>query len=615
MLPLRRILPRRFASETGGSVTVETLIIFPMLAWALTATVVFFDGFRTRTQSQAAAQVVGDLLSREANMFTVAYLEGMNNVYDYLAGSRLPTRLRVSSVIWNSTLEQNALQWSYGTRGLAPLPPETFQDLAEGDYQTLVARFGNASGFSFASAAAQAPVEWLADRIPPILPGEAMILVEAFALWSPFASVGVGEMRFAPIVATRPRFSPWINMEGAVPVFPEADYEVVFAGYTPVVPVGVPPEPVDPPPSGNTVVTQNFNTGTPSGWSNTTTTATQVTGINTYLGPFSNETWTTPLTLPVNLGSADRASARIEFDLLILDSWDGYDTTWAEPEGDVLQFLINGVPIASNVFVNWSGGWSDNTRTSTVNHEGAVYSVTLTRTQSGTNFAGNPSCTESWCIDSIWRAVIDIQAPPQNFTLGFAARLQGVGDESFGIDNFSITWGSGSRQPAAFTANAGNMLSADPHTRFRRYSGCPDTRIATNWLTIRQTDLSGPVRFRREVGGSQRLRDCPGIAEGDRFFSAQPAFVLNYINDAGSNGSSNGQRLRIRMDDGDDGDDCNSVILLRDPNGQLMFNNNLRNFGDNAGLALGNAPTGLYHVFLGRHQNGTCRTDVIIERY
>lgn len=609
MKTLARLLPFRFAAESRGSVTVETLIIFPTLAWALAATVVFFDGFRSRNQTQVAAQVVADLLSREANMFTTAYLEGMNDVFDFLADARFPTRMRISSVMWNSALEQNALQWSYGTRGLAPLPPETFGDLAEGDYETLVARFGTQEGFTFASAAAQAPAPWLAERIPPVLPGEALIMVESFAMWSPFANVGVGRMRFNPIVVTRPRFSPWINLEGAIPIFPESDYEVTFAGYTPPAPEQLPePVPEPPPQPNNVVANQDFNTGTATGWSSQQQTATNQAGINTYLGPFGGGTWTTPVTRTLDLGAADRSSARVEFDLIIIDSWDAYSTEWAAVEGDIFQILIDGVPISSEPFAHALSGFTENARTSTVNHEGAVYSVQMTRTQSGTNFTGS-----SW-NDQIWRVTLDIQAPPQLLTLGFAARLtQDLADEAFGIDNFRVTHESGTRVPASFVANSGHMTGTDPHTRFRVYTDqCPQAAIGANWLTVRNTNLASALSFQRRAGGTRSLNSGCNLGVTGGRISAQPTLVLNYTNDG--NGS-NGQRLRLRTHDNNNGQSCDSTLLVRDPFGQYWFNDDISSSNYNSRLNLGHAATGTYAIWMGRFSSGFCNTQLVLERY
>ena len=603
----RRLLPHGFARETRGSVTVETLIIFPILAWALVATVVFFDGFRTRNQTQVAAQIVADLLSREPNMFTTAYLEGMNEVFDFIADARVPTRLRISSVMWSSAEQRNTLQWSYGTRGLMALPPETFEDLQNGAYQTLVARFNASDGTGFSAGANQAPAPWLADRIPPVLPGEALIVVESFAIWSPFANVGVGQMRFAPVVVTRPRFSPWINLEGAVPVFPEEDYEVPIAGYYPRPPEQLPDPVPPPPPPRNVAANQDFSTGA-AGWSNTTTTTSSVAGINTFLGPFGGETWASPITRRVDLGAADRASARIEFDLLVIGGWDHFDPAWSHPEGDVFQIRINDTTISSDTFASWTGWYPDNNRTATVNHEGAVYTIAMTRTRGPEQLLGG--CCERWQPDSIWRVTVDIQAPPQVMTIGVSMRSEtNVRDEAFGIDNFRVTWQTGTRTPAPFTANAAAMVGLDPFTRFRTYSGCPQAAIATNWMTMRNSQL-WPINFRRRAGGTQALAACGVIGGG--FIQAQPTMVMNYVNDGDG---QNRQRLRIRTNDGNNGNTCDSTLLVRDPDGRFWFNNNLPGFGSNAGLNMGHAPTGAYTIWLGRRSSGFCTTGLIFERY
>ncbi len=601
---------RGFCRDSGGAVTIETLIVLPLMFWALVATLVFFDGFRSRNQTQVAAQTVADLLSREANMFTINYLEGMNDVFDFISDTRFPTRMRISSIIWNSTDEINALQWSYGTRGLSPLPEDTFTLLAAGDYATLQTRFGTSEEFSFAGSAAQAPQANLAERIPPVLPGEALILVESMALWSPWFNVGLGRIRFDPVVVTRPRFTPWVHLEGSIPVYPEDNYEVAIAGYVPSLPEPE-PEP-EPEPTGPTVVVNtSFDAGVPADWSHTAVTTTSRPGTGSYLGRFGGETWTNPVTYGVNLG-APMATARIEFDLLIIDSWDGYNPQYADPEGDVLSILIDGTPITVDSFWHETGRFTDNDRYARVSHlphAGSVYTVNMTRTQSGTNFSG----ASNW-HDQIWRVTIDVEAPPESFTLGFSARLsQAINDESFGIDNFSITATPGTPALPDFVPDAATLNGTFPLTRFPRHAGCPDFRLAANWLTLRNADLTQTLSFTRRPGGSRNLQSCSEV-NGSRFAYASPHFVLNYINDTSD---INGNRLRIRMEDGNGGRSCDSTLLIRDPTGLWWFNDDLPGHGWNAGLNMGNVPTGAYHVWIGSWSNGQCNSDVqvILERY
>jgi len=218
-----------FTRDAKGTASLELMIVLPILLWALAATTVFYDGFRTRYHAQMAAQTIADIMSRETDLFTEAYVDGMNDVFDFLVDASIPTRLRVSSVIWDSVNERNRLQWSYGTRDLQALPEEIFAVLELGDALTLQGLFNEPLAIGPTGALPQMPVADLADRIPPILPGEALILVESFALWTPFANVGLGEMRLAMVVVVRPRFAPFVNFDGIDPIFPTDIYEMTWA--------------------------------------------------------------------------------------------------------------------------------------------------------------------------------------------------------------------------------------------------------------------------------------------------------------------------------------------------------------------------------------------------
>jgi Flp pilus assembly protein TadG len=605
MKPLFRLLRRRLLSESRGSVSIETLIMVPLLFWAMLATVVFFDGFRSRNQTQIAAQTVADLLSRSTDAFTTNYLEGMNDVFDFLAASRYPTRLRITSVIWSSTLRQNAVQWSYGTRGLSPLPAETFTDLATNNMATLIARFGQTDGFTFASAAAQAPVPELAQRIPPVLPGEALILVESFAMWSPFANVGVGQIRFNPVVVTRPRFAPWINLEGSESTVPEFQDELTIGAQIPSLPVPV-PEPLPEPQVTSVLTEQSFDAETPQGWTRTTTTLRTGSSTDRFLGPFGGETWTNPISRTVDLGGT-RASARIEFDLLVIDSWDGFHPTNAGVEGEVFQVVINNTPISWSVFQHSVTPWMTNTHTSEVFLGGSRYTTTATLTRSGTDFIG-----AHW-HDQIWRFVIDIQSPPRNFTIGMRARLnQEIWDEAWGMDNFRISHVSGTPVPVGFTPVQSAFLGTDLETRFPVYSGCPDHRLPANRITFRTSQLGGIGMMRSARGATLvTAANCPGMS-AFRHTHASPTLVLNFNHDLPH---VNGNRLRLTTEDSNNGRTCDATLLVRDPSGHWWFNDDISSTNWNPRLDMGHAPSGLYHVWIGHFSASACNTQFRIERY
>jgi hypothetical protein len=589
---------RTFREGAQGSVSVELVITLPLLLWALAATVVFYDGYKARYHAQMAAQTVADVMSRETDLFTGNYIEGLNDVYDFLADARYPTRIRVSSVIWDSEHERNRLQWSYGSRDLTALPENTFELMQAGDLETLLAEFGDDQTFTFAGASAQMPVSDLPDRIPPVLPGEALLLVEAFSLWEPFANVGIGQLRFAPVVVVRPRFAPWINFEGVEPIFPEADYEVAWTG-SGNDSLPDPNTPVDPPaPSASR--TYSFDDGVTTGFSRTTIASGGPSG--SYLGLFASETWDTPVTLAVDLLTAG-TNATIAFDLLIVDSWDGYANQYILPRGDTFSILLNGTPISVDPFIQWSQAPYDNTRASSGYYGSSTYRVTMTRTQSGTNFAGGSS------TDQVWHVVLTLENAPQTLTLGLSAGVDsGSYDESWGIDNLTIG-SSGTGTAAPFTPNASNLLTADPHNRFRRYSGCPEYRIPAPWLTVTRSDLATGISMTRQASGTTALSSCADTG-GWGYAIASPSLVFNYD---GQGVSSRSSGLQIRMNDNNNGYTCDTTLIIRDPNGQWYFNDDYS--GWNAGLRMTNAPSGQYVVFIGTYNRTTCNSTLTIDRW
>ncbi len=606
VFPLRpasmlKALTRRlgyFPRGERGSVSVELIITLPLLIWALAATVVFYDGYRARYHAQMAAQTVADIMSRETDLFTANYVEGLNDVFDFLADSRYPTRIRVSSVIWDSQNQRNRLQWSYGTRDLTALPADTFELMQDGDLETLLAQFGADTSFSFTGAATQMPVADLPDRIPPVLPGEALLLVETFALWEPFASVGIGQLRFTPVVVVRPRFAPWINFEGVEEVYPEADYEVAWTGGGNE---SLPdPNENDDTPTPTADRTFGFDDGVTTGFSQTTIRSGGPSGA--YLGLFASETWANPVTLDVDLLTAG-TNATIAFDLMIVDTWDGWANSYILPRGDTFSLLINGTPVTMQGFINWSQAPYNNTRVSAGYLNGATYRTTMTRTRTDTNFAGGAS------NDQLWHVVLSIENAPQTFRLGFSAGVDSVSsDESWGIDNLTIA-ASGSGSAAPFTANASVLMTADPHTRFPRYGGCPEYRIAAPWLTMTRDDLTTGITMTREVGGQTNVSGCSSVG-GLGYVNASPHLVLNYDN---QNSTSTRQGLLITLNDGNSGRTCDSTLIVRDPNGQFWFNDDYS--GWNAGLRIAGAVSGQYVIWIGGYSRGSCTSALSFSRW
>ncbi len=71
---------RRFWQETEANLTVETILVLPILLWAFFATFVFFDAFRARSLAIKGNYAVADLLSRETQAIDMDYLRGTGKV-------------------------------------------------------------------------------------------------------------------------------------------------------------------------------------------------------------------------------------------------------------------------------------------------------------------------------------------------------------------------------------------------------------------------------------------------------------------------------------------------------------------------------------------------------
>ena len=172
----------RFARSEQGSLSIEAVLVVPILAWAIVATFVFFDAFKTQYISQRATYTVADMLSREEAAVDADYLAALHEMYNYLANGEGDNTLRVTVVERKSDevtgLPYLDLVWSEGVN---------------------VAEYVNLSVIE--------------DRIPGISVGEQLIVVETEQDWSPAFGVGLADYKFYEIALARPRFAPKLCWE------------------------------------------------------------------------------------------------------------------------------------------------------------------------------------------------------------------------------------------------------------------------------------------------------------------------------------------------------------------------------------------------------------------
>lgn len=185
-IPLPRVIRRWLRAETGA-VSVEAVIMFPLLLWAYGAMFVFFDAFKAQNLNVKAAYTIADTISREPDPIDRNYIDGLNTIYGFLIDPRNFRGVNqdiVISVVSNrlnaSGEEELQLDWSCATGVLLP-----HEDL-----------------------------NLIADQIPIMAVDDQVILVQARMDWEPPLNFGLRSAERRNSAVARPRFVPQIQFDG-----------------------------------------------------------------------------------------------------------------------------------------------------------------------------------------------------------------------------------------------------------------------------------------------------------------------------------------------------------------------------------------------------------------
>lgn len=151
---------KSFSQSASGAVSVEAIIMLPILLWIVAAMAVFLDVFRTKSAMDKAAFTVSDALSRETNAITPTYLINTRTLFEELASLETDsTSLRVSAISWDVVEEDYVLEWSN-------VVGDAFQAWTDGSIATVTA------------------------VLPSIGTSETLILVETHYLYEPLYDIG-----------------------------------------------------------------------------------------------------------------------------------------------------------------------------------------------------------------------------------------------------------------------------------------------------------------------------------------------------------------------------------------------------------------------------------------
>ncbi|MCH2095693.1 MAG: hypothetical protein MK160_11330 [Rhodobacteraceae bacterium] len=172
---------RRFCSREEGYVTIEVVMLLPPLLITMAACWVLFDVFRQQAISQKANYTIGDMISRETDPITPAFINGSRGVLRELTRARNDdTRLRVSVVRYDADDNRYSVVWSQ-KRGSGVRRMNT---------NMLRANF--------------------LDRLPVMADEEHVVLVETWEAYTPAFNIGIDAFDITTYSFTRPRYAPQV---------------------------------------------------------------------------------------------------------------------------------------------------------------------------------------------------------------------------------------------------------------------------------------------------------------------------------------------------------------------------------------------------------------------
>lgn len=182
---MHRLLPhlRRFVTLESGTITVEFVLVLPLLIWAYLALFVYWDAYRTINLAQKASYTVSDYISRERSSLTAAEIVGMENTFKFMTQTDSGVKMRITSIYYNTTNKRFEVYWSRS-------PNSTMAELTTTTLQSFT------------------------DEIPAMADGDSAIIVETDLDYTPAFGIALMPDDFSNFIVTRPRFLTRICLEG-----------------------------------------------------------------------------------------------------------------------------------------------------------------------------------------------------------------------------------------------------------------------------------------------------------------------------------------------------------------------------------------------------------------
>nr|WP_319246980.1 hypothetical protein [uncultured Celeribacter sp.] len=176
-----------FHRHQDGSASIEAILMLPMLLFTLLFFLTVFDGFSAKTRANRANYTVSDYLARQTETVDPDFLDGLAAMFRFLSDDAAVS-LRTSAVQYTVDWQGNGsykLSWSYATGDMEALTAQTLPDVTE--------------------------------RLPIMVNGEEILLVETLRPWRPVFDVGLTDFVFEDAVITKPRFAAQVPFDDGQP--------------------------------------------------------------------------------------------------------------------------------------------------------------------------------------------------------------------------------------------------------------------------------------------------------------------------------------------------------------------------------------------------------------
>lgn len=175
---------RAFRDDERGTIVTEAVLAMPMMFWVLITLYVAWDAYRGINIVQKATYTISDVISRRQAPVNADYLDGLNEVMDFLLDPNQESKMRFTSVRWNGIDEEYLIDWSYS-------PANRMAALDQDDADEIEA------------------------QLPVMADGDTVIVVEAEVdIEAAFNVQIVQDQTIRRFIVTRPRLVPQICFDG-----------------------------------------------------------------------------------------------------------------------------------------------------------------------------------------------------------------------------------------------------------------------------------------------------------------------------------------------------------------------------------------------------------------